>query len=167
MNNLVIKKTLISYLPLTAIILAGASFSSASFADDITHSVRSDSEQVGNTENYFELGLMYVVGSSPSFNGESNWDNFGGIINFSYNWNGLFFENYSESGHGTTFGYSAFNNDNWSLDLIVTTNWLQSDYENTGRYVHTSWLKVTLKTPIAIQVLITRNIVSRYRLVDD
>ncbi|PKG80949.1 hypothetical protein CXF85_19460 [Colwellia sp. 75C3] len=134
MNNLKIKKSLISCLPLAVIIFAGASFSSASVANDITQIIRSDNEQASNTENYFELGLEYVVGSSPSFGYESNWKGTGLIINFSYNWNDLFVENYSESGHGTILGYNAFNNDNWSLDLTVTTNWFQSNYENTGRY---------------------------------
>ena len=134
MNNLKIKKSLISYLPLAVIIFAGASFSTASFANDISYSIRSDTEQTGITENYFELGLVYAVGSSPSFSDDSNWADTGLIINGSYNWNGLFVENYSESGHGMVVGYNAINNDNWSLDFTVTTDWFQLNYENTGRY---------------------------------
>lgn len=134
MNNLKIKKTLLPYLSLAAIMAASASFSSASFANDISHSIRSDTEQTGSTENYFELGLMYVVGSSPSFGEENNWADLGLIINGSYNWNGLFVENYSESGHGLVVGYNAIDNYNWSLDLTVTTEMFQSNYENTGRY---------------------------------
>ena len=68
---------------------ASASFSSTSFANDISHSIRCDTEQTGSTENYFELGLMYVVGSSPSFGEENNWADLGLIINGSYNWTGL------------------------------------------------------------------------------
>jgi outer membrane protein len=134
MNNLKIKKSFIPCLNVAVIILAGASFSSACFANDITHSVRSDTKQADSTENYFELGLEYVVGSSPSFGQDRNWTGFGLIINGSYNWNGLFVENYSESGHGVVFGYNAINNDNWLLDLTVNTEMLQSNYENTGRY---------------------------------
>jgi outer membrane protein len=143
MNNLTIKKSLISYLPLAAIIFAGASFSSTSFANDITHSVRSDTEQVGNTENYFEIGIAYNQGSGPSFIGGRNtnsatsgyYSRYGLIINGSYNWSNIFVENYSESGHGVVFGYNAFNNDNWSFDLTATTEWLkQSSFENNGRF---------------------------------
>ncbi len=134
MNNFKLNKSLIRHLPLAAIMVASACFSNASFANDISHSIRSDIEQTGITENYFELGLVYVVGSSPSFDEESNWANSGLIINGSYNWNDIFIENYSESGHGLVVGYNAINNDNLSLDLIVTTEMFQSNYENTGRY---------------------------------
>jgi outer membrane scaffolding protein for murein synthesis (MipA/OmpV family) len=134
MNNLTIKKSLLPHLSLAAIMAASASFSSVSFANDISHSIRSDTGQTGSTENYFELGLVYVVGSSPSFGEENNWADLGLIINGSYNWNGLFVENYSESGHGLVVGYNAIENDNWSLDLTVTTEMFQSNYENTGRY---------------------------------
>jgi outer membrane protein len=143
MNNLKIKKSLIPCLTMAAIILAGASFSSASFANDITHSVRSDTEQIGSTENYLELGIAYNQGSGPSFIGGGNansaingyYSRYGMIINGSYSWNNIFFENYSESGHGVVFGYNAFNNDNWSFDLTATTEWLkQSSFENNGRF---------------------------------
>jgi len=134
MNNLKLKKPPTPHLSLAAMVFASAIFSSASFANDISHSIRSDTEQTGSTENYFELGLMYVVGSSPSFGEENNWADLGLIINGSYNWNGLFVENYSESGHGLVVGYNAIDNDNWSLDLTVTTEMFQSNYENTGRY---------------------------------
>jgi len=133
MNNLTIKKTLIPYLPLAAIILAGASFSSASFANDITHSVRSDTEQVGSTENYFELGLMYGQGSGPStYN--NKWSEIMLVVNGSYSWNNLFIEHYSESGNGLVLGYNAINNENWSLDLTVTKDLGQADFDNNRIY---------------------------------
>jgi len=144
MNNLILKKALIPYLPLAVITFAVTSFSNASFASDITHSVRGDIEQAGSTENYFELGLMHGQGSGPSFGGKGNNFNFSGdgdwsdlsvIINGSYSWNNIFIENYSESGHGVVFGYNAFNNDNWSFDITATTEWLQKEsFENNGRY---------------------------------
>jgi len=143
MNNFIINKSLVSALPLVAIIFTSATFSSISYANDITHSVRSDAEQAGSTENYFELGILYTQGSGPSFIGGRNtnsalngyYSRYGLIINGSYSWNNLFVENYSESGHGLVFGYSAFNNDNWSFDLIATTEWLkQSSFENNGLF---------------------------------
>jgi len=134
MNHFKIKKSLISYFPLAAIVFAGASFSSASVANDITQIIRSDTEQAGSTENYLETGLMYTAGSGPSFGDDGNWSGTKLLINFSYNWNDLFVENYSESGTGIVFGYNAFNNDNWSLDLTVTTDWWQKNFDNKGRY---------------------------------
>ncbi|MFT6779532.1 MAG: outer membrane protein [Paraglaciecola sp.] len=135
MNHFKIKKSLISYFPLAAIIFAGASFSSASVANDITQIIRSDTEQTGSTENYLEIGIMYAAGSGPSFgDDDGNKSETMQLINFSYNWNDLFIENYSESGTGITFGYNAFNNDNWSLDLTVTTDRWQFYFDNNGRY---------------------------------
>jgi len=139
MNNIKITKSRISHFSFAALM-----FASASFANDITHSVRTDTEQAGSTENYLELGILYVQGSGPSLIGNINrsshavdgyYSSYGVIINGSYSWNNLFVENYSESGHGVVFGYNAFNNDNWSLDLTATTEWLeQKDFENNGRH---------------------------------
>jgi outer membrane scaffolding protein for murein synthesis (MipA/OmpV family) len=134
MNNLKINKSLIPCVNLAVIVFAAGVFSSTCFANDITHSVRSDTEQADSTENYLELGLMYAAGSGPSFGDDGSWTDSSMIINGSYNWNGLFVENYSESGHGLVAGYSAFNNDNWSLDLLVTTDWGQKNFDNNGRY---------------------------------
>lgn len=134
MNNNKINKSLTSYLPFVAMMLAGASFSNTIFANDITHSVRSDIEQAGSTENYLEIGIMTSAGSGPSFGRDGNWSDTSIIINGSYSWNNLFIENYSESGHGVVVGYTAFNSDNWSLDLTVTTDWAQNNFDNNGRY---------------------------------
>jgi len=134
MNNLKINKSHTPCLSLAAILFTGAIFSSFSFATDITHSVRSGNEQTDSTENYLEIGVLYAVGSGPSFGDDGNWSDSSLIINGSYNWNGLFIENYSESGHGLIAGYNAFNNDNWSLDLTITTDWGQKNFDNNGRY---------------------------------
>ncbi|MCJ8321187.1 MAG: MipA/OmpV family protein [Colwellia sp.] len=134
MNNLKIKKSLIPYLSLAAIMVASASFSSASFASDITHSVRSNAEQADSSANYFEIGIMYAIGYGPSFGEDGEWSNTDPVINGSYTWNNFFIESYSESGNGMAVGYNAFSNDNWSFDFTVTTDWFQYNYDNDGRY---------------------------------
>ena len=134
MHNLTMKKSLRASLPLAVIMFAGIGFSSTALANDITHSVRSAADPIATTENYLELGIMFSAGNAPSFDNESNFIDVSWVVNGSYNWNGLFIENYSESGHGITFGYNAFNNDNWSLDLTVTTDWWQNNFDNNGQY---------------------------------
>jgi outer membrane protein len=62
MNNLTIKKSLIPCLTMAAITLVGASLSSASFANDIAHTIRNSTEDNSTTENYFELGLGLAAG---------------------------------------------------------------------------------------------------------
>ena len=137
MNNLKINKSLISCLPLAAIILSGASFSSTSFANDISQNLRNNTHEIASTENYLELGLMVRVRDEATYkgsNGKGSYTNTGVFINGSYKWNDLFIENYSESGHGLVVGYNAFTNDNWSFDVIATTDWGHVTFENNGRY---------------------------------
>lgn len=134
MNNFKIKTSFVPHLSLATLIFAGVIFSSTSFANDITHSVRSDTEHAGSTENYLEIGIMYAAGNGPSFGTEGDWTDSSLIINGSYSWNNIFIENYSESGHGLVVGYNAFANDDWSLDFTATTDWGQKNFDNNGRY---------------------------------
>ncbi|WOH36442.1 MipA/OmpV family protein [Thalassotalea fonticola] len=137
MNNLKINKSLIPCMPLAAMIFAGASFSSTSFANDISQNLRNNTQAVVSTENYFEIGLMHIVRDEATFRdsgGKSSNSSTDLIINGNYAWNNLFIENYSESGHGIVFGYNAFNNDHWSFDLMATTDWAESSFESNGRY---------------------------------
>lgn len=125
MNNFKIKKSLIPCLSLAAIIIAGASFSTASFANDIAHIIRNSTEENLITENYFELGLGLVVGIAPSLDDDDD-DSFAEVsllINGSYSWNGLFIENYSESSDDLLLGYHAYESENWSFDFVVGPNY--------------------------------------------
>ena len=124
MNNLPIKKSLIPCLSLAVLIIAGSGFSAASCANDITFDVRNKISKVDNAENYFEMGVMHSVRDEPTFaNKNSRYSNTSLFINGSYNWKNIFIESYSESGNGAILGYNAFNNDDWSLDIIATTDW--------------------------------------------
>ena len=57
MNNNKINKSLFPQFSLAAIMFAGASLSSASYANDISHKLRDARGEQTTTENYFELGL--------------------------------------------------------------------------------------------------------------
>ena len=132
MNNKNLNKLLIPSLSLAALL-----FSGASFANDITQNVRNNTQQAGSSENYFEIGLMHIVVDEPTFvdNKSGSNTNISLLLNGSYSWNNLFIENYSESDHGVVVGYNAFNNGNWSFDLMVTTDLLKTNFENIGRYL--------------------------------
>jgi outer membrane protein len=120
MNNLIIKKSLIPCLTMAAITLAGASLSSPSFANDIAHTIRNSTEDNSTTENYFELGVGLAVGVSPSLtNDDDKWAGASLIINGSYSWNGVFIEKYGESSDPIILGYKAYENENWSLDIVM------------------------------------------------
>lgn len=135
-----ITKTIKSHtikLSLTATIIACASFSSAIFASDIGQNLRNNTEQASDSENYLELGVMIRVRDTKTFkssNGEGSYTSTGLFINGSYSWNNIFIENYSESGHGLVVGYNAFTNDDWSLDLMATTDFLKVSLEHDSLY---------------------------------
>jgi len=137
MNNVKLNKSLIPHLSLAAIIFAGTFCSSDIFASDISQSLRNNTEQDSDSEDYLEVGLMIRVRDSQTFkssNGRGSYTSTSLFINGSYTWNNLFIENYSESGHGLVLGYNAFASDDWSLDLMATTGWLKVSFENDGRY---------------------------------
>jgi len=137
MNNTKLNKSLIPLLSLAAITFVGTFFSSDLFASDISQNLRNNTEQVSDSEDYLEIGLMTRIRDTQTFkssNGRGSYTSTGLFINGSYTWNNFFIENYSESGHGLVLGYNAFTNDNWSLDLMATTGWLKVSFENDGRY---------------------------------
>ncbi len=120
MTKLNFKKSLTSRLSMALMMIASASFSSVSIANDISHTLRNSADENATTENYFELGLGVIAGVGPNLT-EDN-DQFASgylIVNGNYTWNNLFIENYGESGEGLLLGYNAFDSSNWSLDLVV------------------------------------------------
>jgi len=138
-------KSLISQLSLAAFTFASLSVSSGILASDISQNLRNNTDQSSDSENYVELGLMVRVRDTQTFkssNGEGSYTSTGVFINGSYTWNNLFIENYSESGHGLVVGYNAVAYDDWSLDLMVTTDWLKVSFENDGRYSYDDELMI-------------------------
>ncbi len=134
MNNFKLNKPLTPTITLAAFILASASFSTISFASDIGQNLRNNTQEITSTENYLEIGMMYAAGNGPSFSEDGSWSDTVLIVNGSYNWNNLFVESYSESGHGLVIGYNAYNSDDWSFDFTATTDWGQLNFDNNGRY---------------------------------
>lgn len=125
-----------------AMVLAGTIVSSPCYSNDINHSVRSNTQQESASEDYLEIGIMHRVTDEPTFLGKSHYSNTSVLINGSYSWNDLFIESYVDSGHGLVLGYNAFNNENWSFDIMATTDWLEASFENDGRYSDDSALMI-------------------------
>jgi outer membrane scaffolding protein for murein synthesis (MipA/OmpV family) len=120
MNNNKINKFLFPQFSLAAIMFAGASLSSASYANDIAHKLRDARGEQTTTENYFELGLGLATGIAPSLTDDDDkWAGGYAVVNGNYTWNNLFIEKYGESGEGLILGYNAYESENWSLDLVV------------------------------------------------
>jgi len=137
MNTTKITKSHTLKFFLASTIFSCASFSSAIFASDIGQSLRNNTEQSSDSENYLELGLMIRVRDTQTFkssNGKGSYTSTGLFINGSYSWNNVFIENYSESGHGLVVGYNAFTNDDWSFDLMATTGLLKVSFEHDSLY---------------------------------
>lgn len=100
--------------------LLGLIISTSVLSADITHSIRNNTEDKATTENYFELGLGLAVGRGPSLTDyDDKWASPYLIVNGSYNWKGLFVERYGESDDPLLLGYNAYENENWSLDIVM------------------------------------------------
>lgn len=142
MINFKVAKPIFPHLSLAVMIFAGTMISNPCYSSDISQSVRNNVQQVNDSEDYLEIGIMYRTTDEPTFLGKSHYSNTSLFINGSYSWNDLFVESYSESGHGVVFGYNAFSNKDWSLDFIATTDWGQASFENDGRYNDDSALTI-------------------------
>ena len=102
--------------------IATIGYTTASSAADISHSLRNNTEIHSEPEDYLELGLSAQVGKWPSFTelDDDEYFGLGVVVNGSYNWQGLFIDFFGESQTPLVIGYNAYNNANWSLDLVLT-----------------------------------------------
>lgn len=100
--------------------LLGLHVSTSALSADIAHTLRSNTEEISTTENYFELGAGLGVGEGPSLTDDDDkWAGGYLVMNGSYNWKGLFIEKYGESKDPILLGYNAYENENWSLDIVM------------------------------------------------
>lgn len=109
----------IKKVSLAAIMLV--SLTSASYSEDITRALRNNTDNSLEPENFFEIGAGVGAYVGSSFTDE---DGKGAgaflVVRGSYNWNGFFVDLLAESSDPLVFGYNVYNNDNWSLDAILT-----------------------------------------------
>ena len=113
------------------------SLSSFTFAADISHSLRHNTQFDSEPENYFELGLALVASETSTLTKEQDEDQSGVgiVVNGSYNWRGFFIDLFGESQTPLVIGYNAYNSSNWSLDLLLTPTGNGVSEEEDDRFI--------------------------------
>jgi outer membrane protein len=112
------------YSPITKTSIAAITlvlFSSVCHSEDITRVLRNNTDNALEPENFFEIGLGAGAYVGSSFNDEDG-QGVGPVIvvRGSYNWKGFFVDLLGESSDPIVLGYNVYNNENWSLDAILT-----------------------------------------------
>jgi len=131
MNNLTIKKSLISQLVVASLTLTTIGYSSTNVAADISQQLRDSSAEKSTAENYFELGVGIATGVAPSLTDDDDQFTSGYVVlNGSYTWNNFFIEQYGESDDGLLLGYNAYESENWSLDVVVGPKFRGLDFDD-------------------------------------
>ena len=110
----------IKKLSLVTILLVA--FSSFAYAADIARTLRTNTQDNNEPDNFIEIGLGASLGIGSSLTDEKA-KGVGLFINLSssYNWNGFFIDIGSETGEPLIIGYNAYNSDNWSFDVVLGT----------------------------------------------
>jgi outer membrane scaffolding protein for murein synthesis (MipA/OmpV family) len=110
----------ITKLSLVAIVLVA--FSSFTHSADIAHTLRANTQDNNDPDNFIEIGLGASLGIGSSLIDEKA-KGLGLFINLSssYNWNGFFIDLGSETAEPLVIGYNAHNSDKWSFDLVLGT----------------------------------------------
>jgi outer membrane scaffolding protein for murein synthesis (MipA/OmpV family) len=110
----------ITKLSLVAIVLVA--FSSFTHSADIAHTLRANTQDNNDPDNFIEIGLGASLGVGSSLT-DQNAKGLGLFINLSssYNWNGFFIDLGSETAEPLVIGYNLHNSDKWSFDLVLGT----------------------------------------------
>ena len=110
----------ITKLSLVAIVLIA--FSSFAYSADIAHTLRANTQDNNDPDNFIEIGLGASLGIGSSLT-DQKAKGLGLFINLSssYNWNGFFIDLGSETAEPLVIGYNAHNSDKWSFDLVLGT----------------------------------------------
>ncbi|WP_293747652.1 MipA/OmpV family protein [uncultured Paraglaciecola sp.] len=109
---------------ITAAVLLSIAILPSAFSADIARSLRNNTLENTDPENFFEIGLgagAFVGSSLRDDDGEDA--GLGLIIRGSYNWNGFFVDVLGEISDPFVLGYNAYNNENWSFDVTLSQSW--------------------------------------------
>lgn len=107
---------------LSVIAILFFAFSPSSYSADITRTLRTNSQDNNDPDNFLEIGLgasAFVGSSMTEKNGKDA--NFGLVLSASYNWTGFFIDVFAETGEPVVIGYNAYNNNDWSFDIVLGT----------------------------------------------
>lgn len=109
---------------ITAALLLTVAILPSAFSADIARSLRNNTLENTDPENFFEIGVgagAFVGSSLRDDDGEDA--GLGLIIRGSYNWNGFFVDVLGETSDPFVLGYNAYNNENWSFDVTLSQSW--------------------------------------------
>jgi outer membrane scaffolding protein for murein synthesis (MipA/OmpV family) len=95
-------------------------FSSFAYAADIVRTLRTNTLDNNDPDNFVELGIGTWVGVSSSLTDEEGKgvDVFPNL-SASYNWRGFFIDIGQETAEPVVIGYTAYNSDIWYFDLVL------------------------------------------------
>jgi len=96
--------------------------SSFANAADIARTLRTNSQDNNDPDNFLEVGVGAgaFIGSSMS-ESEGKGAGLGVNLSASYNWKGFFIDVFAETGEPVVIGYNAYHNDVWSFDVVLGT----------------------------------------------
>lgn len=107
-------KKIIAVISLITVFLP--SFCSA----DIARTLRTNSQESSEPDNFLEIGIGLGAGVGSSFTDEdAKGAGLGLNLSGSYNWKGFFIDVFSETAESIVIGYNAYNYKNWSFDIVV------------------------------------------------
>ncbi|MFU2509812.1 MipA/OmpV family protein [Pseudoalteromonas sp. ASV78] len=96
-------------------------FSSFSHAADLTREIGLNIDKSSEPENFFEVGLGLNAFNRSMINVDDKEDlDIGITIIGSYNWYNFFVDFANQAPDSLVFGYTAYNKENWSFDVIFT-----------------------------------------------
>ena len=101
---------------LSIIVILTLVFSSFANAADIARTLRTNSQDTNDPDNFLEIGVGAgaFIGSSMSET-DGKGAGLGVNLSASYNWKGFFIDVYAETGEPVVIGYNAYNNDVWVI----------------------------------------------------
>jgi outer membrane scaffolding protein for murein synthesis (MipA/OmpV family) len=89
---------------------------------DIARTLRNNSLDDNEPDNFLEIGVGVGAGVGSSVTDEDGKSSGLGLnLAGSYNWKGFFIDVFSETAEPVVLGYTAYNNDNWSFDIVLGT----------------------------------------------
>lgn len=102
--------------------ILSVAFSSFVFSADIARTLRNNTDENSEPENFFEIGMGASAGVGSSMTDEDGKEVGLNIpLSGSYNWNGFFIDFFGETSEPIVIGYNAYNYKNWSFDVVLGT----------------------------------------------
>jgi outer membrane scaffolding protein for murein synthesis (MipA/OmpV family) len=111
-------------------------FSSFAFSADIARTLRTNSQDNNDPDNFLEVGLgagAFIGSSLKDADGKAA--GLGVNLSASYNWKGFFIDVFAETGEPIIIGYNAYNNDVWSFDVVLGTTGEGVSEDTDNRFI--------------------------------